>query len=95
MKTTKVGICAWFLASLLSSLSNCIAITKTDGMQYAAETARAPPVLRQTDTKIRLIPLLVASEIVPMQFYKGMSFPTSQVLSFDEVGSRSGKEIWD
>lgn len=38
--------------------------------------------------KIRLIPLLVTSEIVPMQFYEGMKFPTSQVLSFDEVTNR-------
>jgi hypothetical protein len=37
--------------------------------------------------KIRLIPLLVTSEIVPMQFYDGMKFPTSQVLSFDEVAA--------
>lgn len=35
--------------------------------------------------KICLVPLLVTSEIVPMQFYKEMSFPTSQVLSFDEI----------
>ena len=42
MKITKAGICAWFRASLASSLSNCIAITETDEMQYAAEAAHAP-----------------------------------------------------
>ena len=34
---------------------------------------------------IRLIPMLVTSEIVPMQFYKDMKFPTAQVLSFDDL----------
>jgi hypothetical protein len=38
--------------------------------------------------KVHLIPMLVTSEIVPMQFYKEMNFPTSQVLSFDELPAR-------
>jgi hypothetical protein len=40
------------------------------------------------NTEIRLSSLLVTSEIVPMQFYKEMNFPTSQVLSVDEVNGR-------
>lgn len=35
--------------------------------------------------KIRLIPLLVTSEIVPMQFYAAMNFPTSQVITHGEL----------
>lgn len=40
------------------------------------------------NTEIRLSSLLVTSEIMPMQFYKEMNFPTSQVLSVDEVNGR-------
>ena len=37
---------------------------------------------------IHLIPLLVTSEIVPMQFYSGMNFPTSQVVTFAQLVQR-------
>lgn len=38
--------------------------------------------------RIRLIPLVVTSAIMPMQFFEGMKIPTSQVLSFDELSKR-------
>jgi hypothetical protein len=37
--------------------------------------------------KIRLIPLLVTSETVPMQFFSEMNFPTSQVVPYEELKS--------
>ncbi len=39
-------------------------------------------------TEINLIPLLVTSEVVPMQFYNGMIFPTSQVVALEELAER-------
>jgi hypothetical protein len=35
--------------------------------------------------RLRLIPLLVTSELMPMQFYEGMNFPTSHVLPVGEL----------
>ena len=43
-------------------------------------------------TKIRLIPLLVTSEIVPMQFYVNVNFPASQVVPFDELETRLAED---
>lgn len=34
---------------------------------------------------IQLLPLLVTSEIVPMQFYDGTDFPTSQVIIYEDL----------
>jgi hypothetical protein len=41
-----------------------------------------------SQAKIQLFPLLVTSEIMPMQFYKEMNFPTSQVVPFDELNEK-------
>ena len=38
--------------------------------------------------KTKMVPLLVTSDIMPMEFFEGMNFPTSQVLSFDELAER-------
>lgn len=35
--------------------------------------------------EIRLLPALVTSDVVPMQFYKKMNFPTEQVLSYADL----------
>ena len=35
--------------------------------------------------KIRLVPLLVTSDIVPMQFFAEMKFPMNQVIAFDDL----------
>ena len=40
------------------------------------------------EKEIQLNPLLVTSEIMPMEFYKEMNFPTSQVVSFNELAKR-------
>jgi len=36
-------------------------------------------------SKLRLVPLLVTSDIVPMQFFAEMKFPTNQVIAFDDL----------
>ena len=36
-------------------------------------------------SNIKLIPLLVTSDTVPMQFYDAMKFPTAQVIPYDDL----------
>jgi hypothetical protein len=39
---------------------------------------------------LNIIPLLVTSEIVPMQFYKQMNFPTEQVMPLSDLRKKFG-----
>lgn len=41
-----------------------------------------------TNAKLRIVPLLVTNETVPMQFFKEMAFPTDQVVPLAELAKR-------
>lgn len=61
----------------------------------ATHSAAVGKVTGMPATFISLVPLLVTSEIVPMQFYEEMNFPTNQVIPYDglsdflDAGDRS------
>ena len=56
-------------------VANVAGVAKTTGIPVA---------------NVKLIGLLVCSDLVPMQFFKEMNFPTAHVLPFDELSRVSG-----